>query len=133
MLIASGIDVAPFTIVFFSTFLLIAVARVVHKAVHRGALLMRGALVVRDGHAALSDEARASLEKRGMNVEKMERLVEKTYRVNARGEIVLGGESSETETPPRPTSRTVPAATESDRPIYRKPSVEDLLRGSSRK
>jgi hypothetical protein len=132
MLVASGSVVEPFTIVFFVTFLGIAVARAVHKAVRRGALMMRGAIVARDGHAALSDEARANLEKRGMDVEKMERLVEKTYRVNARGEIVPGGESSEAEAPTRPTSRTAPAE-EPDRPIYRKPTVEDLLGGRPRK
>jgi len=134
MLVASGSVVAPFTIVFFATFLCIAVARALLRVVRRGALMMRGAIVARDGHAALSDEARANLEKRGMNVEKMERLVEKTYRVNARGEIVMGGESSEEETPTRPTSRTAPVTgSGSDRPIYRKPSVEDLLGGRPRK
>lgn len=129
MLTVAESPVAPFTIVFFSTFICIAVARAVLKAVRRGALMMRGSIVVRDGHAALSDEARASLEKRGMNVEKMERLVEKTYRVNARGEIVLGGESSEMEAPPRRVMDKAPAAAEPDRPLYRKPSVEDLLGG----
>jgi hypothetical protein len=133
MLAAADSSFAPFTIVFFATFLCIAVARAVHKAVRRGARMMRDSIVARDGHAALSDEARASLEKRGMNVEKMERLVEKTYRVNARGEIVLGGESTETGSPSPPTSSTVPATAEPDRPLYRKPSVEDLLRGSSGK
>lgn len=132
MLIASGSVVSPFAIVFFSTFLCIAVARAVLKAVRRGTLMMRGAIVARDGHAALSDEARANLEKRGMNVEKMERLVETTYRVNARGEIVPGGESTETSSPVPPTSRTTPV-TGSNRPIYRKPSVEDLLGGRPRK
>ena len=130
MLVAADSPVAPFTIVFFVTFLGIAVARAVRKAVRRGSRLLRSSLVVRDGHAALSDEARASLEKRGMNVEKMERLVEKTYTVNARGEIVLVGESTETGSPLPPTSRTTPVTgSGSDRPIYRKPSVEDLLGG----
>ncbi|HEY4977065.1 MAG TPA: hypothetical protein VII05_06940 [Gaiellaceae bacterium] len=134
MLVVADSPVAPFTIVFFVTFLGIAVARAALKAVRRGSRLLRGSLVVRDGHAALSDEARANLEKRGMNVEKMERLVEKTYRVNARGEIVMGEESSEEETPTRPTSRTAPVTgSGSDRPIYRKPSVEDLLGGRPRK
>jgi hypothetical protein len=132
MLVVAETVVEPFTIVFFATAICIAVARAVLKAVRRGSRLLRGSLVVRDGHAALSDEARANLEKRGMDVEKMERLVEKTYRVNARGEIVLGGQSTETGSPAPSTSRMVSGA-KSDRPIYRKPSVEDLLGGRSRK
>lgn len=134
MLVVAETIAEPFTIVFFGILLSIAAARVVRKVVRRGALMMRGAIVARDGHAALSDEARANLEKRGMNVAKIERIVEKTYRVNARGEVVLGGESSETETPPRPTSRAAPVTRSgSDRPLYRKPSVEDLLKGHPRK
>lgn len=132
MLVAYGLDVAPFTIVFFAIFVSIAVARAVLKVVRRGALMMRGAIVARDGRATLSDEARASLEKRGMNVEKTERFVDKTYTVNGRGEVVMRGESSQTQKPPSPASPPV-LGSESDRPIYRKPSVEDLLGGHSRK
>ncbi len=134
MLVVAETVVEPFTIVFFATAISIAVARTVLKAVRRGSRLLRDSLVVRDGHAALSDEARASLEKRGMNVEKMERLVEKTYRVNARGEIVLRGESTEAASAPPPTSHTKPVTKSgSERPLYRKPTVDDLLGGRSRK
>jgi hypothetical protein len=132
MIVVADSPVEPFTIIFFVTFLGIALARAVRRGVSRGARLMRSSVVARDGHAALSDEARASLEKRGMNVEKMERLVDKTYTLNERGEVVMRGEGSETKKPPGPASRTVQGA-ESDRPIYRKPSVEDLLGGRSRK
>jgi hypothetical protein len=128
MLVVADSAATPFTIVFVLTFLGIALARAVRGGVNRGARLMRSSLVARDGRATLSDEARASLEKRGVNVEKMERLVDKTYTVNERGEVVMRGESRETKTPPRPASRTARGA-ESDRPIYRKPSVEDLLGG----
>jgi len=95
--------------------------------------------VARDGHPTLSDEARANLEKRGRNVAKIERLVDSTYAVNERGEIVARGESTERKTPPAPTQQptptrvTAPAAAEPNRPLYRKPSVEDLLGGRSRK
>ncbi|MHB8060908.1 MAG: hypothetical protein ACYDHO_08775 [Gaiellaceae bacterium] len=138
MLVVAALIVEPFTIVFFTTVVGIALARTVFKAVRRGTLMMRGALVVRDGRATLTDEARANLEKRGMDAEKMERLVDKTYTVDASGKIVLRREGSETAPPAQkvlgikpasPTSSTVPANAKPERPLYRKPSVEDLLGG----
>ena len=127
MSVAVGSTVAPFTIVLLTTSIGIAVFATVRRAVRRGALLMRSALVIRDGHAALSDAARANLEKRGIDVAKMERLVDKTYTVNERGEIVTRGESPEKGLPSPSTSRTTPAAAAADRALYRKPSVEDLI------
>ena len=129
MLATTGSGVAPFTIVLLTTSLCIALSVAVLKAVRRGARVMRGSLVVRDGHPALSDDARASLERRGINVAKIERIVDKTYTVSDRGEIVLRGESIERGTPAPPTSGAASIEAEPDRPLYRKPSVEDLLGG----
>jgi hypothetical protein len=81
--------------------------------VRRGSRTLRNSLVVRDGRPALSDEVRTRLDKRGLDVAKIEDLVVKTYTVNERGEIVMRGESTETETrspatpaanPPEPDS-----------------------------
>jgi hypothetical protein len=116
-------------------FLAIIVSLVIIRALRHSARTMRGSIVARDGHPTLSDEARANLEKRGRNVAKIERLVDSTYAVNERGEIVARGESTERKTPPAPTQPTptrvtAPAAAEPDRPLYRKPSVDDLLGGN---
>jgi len=128
------------TIVSIATiFFTMAIAATVVRAVRRGVRSMRDSLVVRDGHAALSDEARARLEKRHVDVTKVERFLAQTYTVDGSGKIVMQGESSETKAAAAPisrssppTSRTAPAAKEPDRPLYRKPSVEDLLGGSSK-
>jgi hypothetical protein len=134
-MVAAGSTVVSIGTILF----MMAVAATVVRAVRRGVRSMRGSLVVRDGRAALSDEARARLEKRHIDVTKIERLLAQTYTVDGRGKIVLQGESSETKAPASPTSRTAPptsrtapAAKEPDRPLYRKPSVEDLLGGRSR-
>jgi hypothetical protein len=130
MLAATGPAIAPFTIVLLTTSLCIALSVAVLRAVRRGAArVMRDSLVVRDGHPALSDDTRASLEKRGLSVTKIEQLVDKTYTVNDRGEIAPRGESTERGTPAPPTSGASSTTAEPDRPIYRKPSVEDLLGG----
>ena len=78
------------------------------------------------------DDTRAGLEKRGLNVTRIEQLVDETYTVNDRGEIVPRGESGERGTLAPPTSGATSTAAGPDRPIYRKPSVEDLLGGSDK-
>lgn len=126
MLAAAG-SVVALVAPIFSILIAIVIARAVLRVARRGARLLRGSIVVRDGHAALSDEARASIEKRGLNVAKMERLVDKTYTVDERGEIVTRGERTGASTSVSPTPGTGRDAAEPDRPLYRKPSVEDLL------
>ncbi len=136
MLVVADTVVAPFTIVFFATFLCIVVARAVLKAVRGGSRIIRRSLVVRDGHVALSDEARARLGQRGLDVAKIESMVAKSYSVDERGGIVTRGTSGKAA--PLPPTSNVPSSpsstvAESDRPLFRKPTVEDLLRGGSGK
>jgi hypothetical protein len=77
----------------------IALFVAVLMAVSRGKRTLRDSLVVRDGRPVLSDEARARLRKRGLDIAEIDNFIAKTYAVNERGEIVTRAESSATEAP----------------------------------
>lgn len=97
----------------------IALFVAVLMAVSRGTRTLRDLLVVRDGRPVLSDEARAKLAKRGLDIAKFEDVIAKTYAVNEHGKIVKRAESAATEAP-APVA-PVARASEPDPPAPLKP------------
>jgi hypothetical protein len=116
MLAATGSGVVPITIVLIAISLSIAVSIAARRGVRR---LLQGSLVVRDGRPALSDEARAKLDKRGLDTAQVEDVIAKKFTLNERGEIVTRTESAPTK-PPVPTA-SVTRAPEPDPSVSGKP------------
>jgi hypothetical protein len=92
-----------------SVFVLIAISLFVAllTALRRGSRKLQALLEVRDGRPVLSDEARARLGKRGMDIAKIDSYVAETYVVNERGEIVRRSEHAKpgAPAPAPPTAR----------------------------
>jgi hypothetical protein len=92
-------------------------------------------LEVRDGRVVLKEDVRRRLERDPQRLRRVEALIAKNYTVNERGEVAERSgarveAAARSRAAPAPAPRPAPPASQAQRSLYRKPSTDDLLRGS---
>lgn len=84
---------------------------------------VKGTFEIKDGRPVLTEASRAEIERRGVDADQFESKFQSRVSVSEKGELV--------PLAPQPgTAGSSQPGTQPAKPFYRKPSEEDLLRGS---
>jgi len=84
---------------------------------------VKGTFEIKNGRPVLTDASRAELEQQGVDAGEFEARFQSRVSLNEKGELVPLA-------PPPGTAGSSQPETQPAKPFYRKPSEEDLLRGS---